>query len=193
MIYEQYEEQFWYWEVVELVRKLMLTSIIIFFWPDSAMQLGAGLLMSLFFIVLYSSCRPYDSRGDDTLQLTCQIVIFFSYFSGLMLMVEVPQSEEPLFNTFVIGVAISPLITAGFMVVFCAIIPMVSAAMTALVKRKLTKHFNADADNEEGAHGKYASIRQRKTVAAAGASLRRSLREGQEAKSPITASRKMVI
>jgi hypothetical protein len=38
MIYEQYEERFWYWEVVELIRKLMLTSIIIFFWPESAMQ-----------------------------------------------------------------------------------------------------------------------------------------------------------
>jgi hypothetical protein len=51
------------------------------------------------------------------------------------------------------------------MVVFCAIIPMVTAAMTALVKRKLTQH--SDAAEDEVAHGKYASIRQRKMPAGA--------------------------
>jgi hypothetical protein len=38
--YVHYEPQFWWWEVVELLRKLFLCGIIVFIMPDSAVQVG---------------------------------------------------------------------------------------------------------------------------------------------------------
>ena len=137
------------------MRKLLLTSLIIFFWPGSALQLGSGLLIALFFIVLYSSSRPYDSIGDDTLQLCCQIVIFLSYFAGLMLMVEVPQSEQPLFGTFLVVVAVLPLACAGVMVVGCAILPLLSAVTVSILKRKTRRLKQVDVRGVVG----HASVR----------------------------------
>ena len=93
------------------------------------------MLIALFFIILVSGCKPYDSRGDDTLQLCCQVVIFLAYFAGLMLMVEVPQSEQPLFGQFLLAVTLAPLCTAGFMIFCCGLIPMVYAVFMGLVKR----------------------------------------------------------
>jgi hypothetical protein len=64
-IYHQYEAKWWYWECIELGRKLCLTSIIIFLWPGSAMQLAVGQLLALFFIVLVSALR-WQSFSDVT-------------------------------------------------------------------------------------------------------------------------------
>jgi hypothetical protein len=78
------------------------------------------------------------------------------------------QSEQPLFAAFLVGVAVSPIICAGFMLVFCAFIPMVSAAMHAMVKRKMTQRHRADdaigdqKDKGPPVGHKYATIRGRK-------------------------------
>jgi hypothetical protein len=87
------------------------------------------------------------------------------------------QSEQPLFATFLVGVAVSPIICAGFMLIFCAFIPMLSAAMHAMAKRKMTRHHDAkrkksdacadDAIGDQKDKGtrvghKYATIRGRR-------------------------------
>eukprot|EP00937_MAST-01D_sp_MAST-1D-sp2_P003491 g3491.t1 len=89
-LYEAYLPQYWYWEVIELFRKLILVGILVFILPDTPTQLAVGALLALIFIVSYAKFSPYQADDDDTLQLACQVAIFMSFFTALLLTVNDP-------------------------------------------------------------------------------------------------------
>merc|ERR1711871_510410 len=84
-LYLAYSAGWYWWESLELIRKLMLTGIIIFCRPNSAAQLAIGCFMALTWTVLYSEFKPYLYSEDDVLQLCCQLSIFCTMFSGLLI------------------------------------------------------------------------------------------------------------
>lgn len=117
-LYKSYEPQYYWWESVELIRKLMLTGVIIFIMPETPTQLGIGLMLTLFFIVLYSLNRPLKDEQDDVLQLVCQLTIFTDYFAGLLLMVEAEGVDSAAFHEFLLSINILPVfLTPVFTVV----------------------------------------------------------------------------
>eukprot|EP00935_MAST-01C_sp_MAST-1C-sp1_P002074 g2074.t1 len=107
-LYLNYEPQFFWWESLELVRKLILTGAIIFIMPETPTQLAAGCLITLSFMVLYSYAQPYEDLVDDVLQLLCQIAIFTNYFFGLLLMVKSQGSTDTGFTNVLIIMNIAP-------------------------------------------------------------------------------------
>ena len=69
-----YEPRCWYWEVVESVRRLMLTGMLVFCMPDSATQIVIGILIAIFSIFMYGKMGPYVRDQDDTLAGYAQYV-----------------------------------------------------------------------------------------------------------------------
>ena len=139
MLYISYSSKYYWWESVELVRKLSLTGIIIFIAPDTAMQLAAGCLMALTATLLYSEFKPYLYGEDDMLQLLCQLSIFCTMFAGLLI-----KSKEN-------GKSVSGQADSGIfegLLVFLNIAPVVvGLARVVLLIHSVVKHF-----------GKYVSI-----------------------------------
>ena len=72
-LYTAYDPKRWYWEVIELGRKLILVGLICFIMPDTPTQLAVGCILSLVFITLYAKFSPYVHDDDDNLQLCCQV------------------------------------------------------------------------------------------------------------------------
>ena len=52
-IYASYQPHAWYWEVVELVRKFMLVSLVIFVEPGTATQLAFAFMIAFAFLVAH--------------------------------------------------------------------------------------------------------------------------------------------
>lgn len=61
-IYASYKPHLYYWELIELQRKLILTGLIMFVKPGTATQLAVAFLIMLFFFVLQSRACPFSDE-----------------------------------------------------------------------------------------------------------------------------------
>ena len=111
-LYSGYDPRYYYWESVELLRKLALTGLIIFVMPGSPSQLAVTCLIALVAIVLYGRMEPYLEGTDDTLQLLCQLQIFLLSFAGLLLRINVTSemgSSEDLLGSVLALCSVMPI------------------------------------------------------------------------------------
>jgi hypothetical protein len=58
-----YREEFFFWEVIECVRKLALTgfAVAVFFGPGSMMQMGLAIMLTMAYMVTLASFNPYTT------------------------------------------------------------------------------------------------------------------------------------
>ena len=73
-LFTAYEPQFWYWEVLETVRRLLLTAVLSVCGQGTSEQYVYGIILAIVFVKLYSSYKPYE---ED--QAVCIYVYFCMY------------------------------------------------------------------------------------------------------------------
>jgi len=84
-LWESYRPEFWYFEVIETTRRLLLTSVLSVIQSGSSQQAVLACLFSLAYIKLYNKCAPYDSPSTSSLAEMGQYQIFFTFFFALIL------------------------------------------------------------------------------------------------------------
>jgi hypothetical protein len=129
-LYAGYTAKCYWWESMELFRKLTLTGLIIFIKPGSAAQLAMGCVISLFFTVMYARLTPYSDPDDDMLQLLCNLVIFANFFFGLLLKMQVGENDDA-FSTLIFAMQLVPLVLG------CCIVFYFSFGRYFMLKKKL--------------------------------------------------------
>jgi hypothetical protein len=97
-LWDAYEPQFWYWEVVETTRRLMLTAVLSVCGAGTSAQSIFAVLLALMYIKLYGFYEPYESDADDVIAETGQFQIFFSFLGALIYQKSLLGSE---WNDFV--------------------------------------------------------------------------------------------
>jgi len=85
MLWEPYNNEYWYWEVIECYRRIILISIVSIINPGSSLQSIVAVMFSLFFIKLYSHYTPYAARSDNILAEVGQFQVFFTFFISLII------------------------------------------------------------------------------------------------------------
>merc|ERR1711907_369835 len=86
-LWGSYESRYYWWEVVEMARKLVLTGLLVIFLEGSVLQLCTGLVVTVVSLVIYANICPYSSLTDDVLQLFCLAQLFITLLSGMVLKV----------------------------------------------------------------------------------------------------------
>ena len=86
-LFGAYRLDCWYWEVVELVRKLMLTSILALIAPGSAGQVVCGLLIAFVALLAALTKAPYAQPRLNVVAQVAQLNLFLLLFVGLLLKV----------------------------------------------------------------------------------------------------------
>ncbi|GMI07165.1 hypothetical protein TrVE_jg8362 [Triparma verrucosa] len=78
-LWEPYKPEFWYWEVIETGRRLMMTGVLSTIKPGSFSQLVAGQMMNTLYLTLLCLARPYNDNRDNSIAVlsTLQIIIVF--------------------------------------------------------------------------------------------------------------------
>ncbi|XP_074614455.1 uncharacterized protein LOC141874186 [Acropora palmata] len=84
-LYENYNEDAWYWELVEVIRKLLLTCGIILIGRESRTYVGLASICSGLFVVAFAFRKPIRDDFEDKLQLTSLLVIFLNFGIGVIL------------------------------------------------------------------------------------------------------------
>jgi hypothetical protein len=83
LLFEAYEPKYWYWEVVETMRRLMLTGVLVLIAQGSAVQIVVGICLSLFFLVLYDTYPPFADPIVGQVEGVSQrqiLSVFFSHY-----------------------------------------------------------------------------------------------------------------
>jgi hypothetical protein len=114
VLYDGYEPEYWYWEVIEMIRKLLLVGLIVFILPDTANQMAVGCILALIMIILNAAFAPYVDPDDDRLNLACSVAIWAGYFGGFMLCFKKYEGPDfdlggDTFGMVIVGVNLMPL------------------------------------------------------------------------------------
>ena len=73
--YENYQPSCWYWEITEMLRKLLFTSILPLLVPFSNIFLGLSIILSGFFALLHAYKKPIQNYFEHWLQMVSLAVI----------------------------------------------------------------------------------------------------------------------
>ncbi|XP_044184238.1 uncharacterized protein LOC114974603 [Acropora millepora] len=84
-IYENYNERSWYWEIVETIRKLILTSGLSLIGTEGRTYIGMAAVASGFYAVAYAQAQPIVDKFEHQLQLVSLVATFFNLSVGVLL------------------------------------------------------------------------------------------------------------
>ena len=83
-LWDAYEPQYWYWEIVETTRRLVLTAVLSVCGAGSAAQSVLAIILSVVYIKLYGYFAPYERDADDVSAEVGQYQIFFTFLGALI-------------------------------------------------------------------------------------------------------------
>lgn len=88
-LWKPYKPSQYYYEVVECARRVTLTGVVVFIYPNTAAQVAVTLVLVFVFVMVSESLAPYASKQDSWLSRVAHIVIFLSMFQALVVKVDV--------------------------------------------------------------------------------------------------------
>ncbi|KAL9986492.1 hypothetical protein ACROYT_G000647 [Oculina patagonica] len=95
VFFENYKEKYWFWEIVEMKRKLILISIIPLFGSESRSQIGIAVIVASGSGIVYTIFRPIKGKFEDRLQTFVLWIIFFDVCLGaIYAQPDVSRSQE---------------------------------------------------------------------------------------------------
>lgn len=89
-IYYAYKEDIWWYELTELMRKLILNGFMVLVPQGVVSRVTLGMLVCLAFLLILNQVRPYKAVSDELLQNLCHIQLFLTMFCGMLLKGKVP-------------------------------------------------------------------------------------------------------
>lgn len=88
-LWKPYKPKRFYYEVVECGRRILLTGVVVFIFPDSAAQIAVTLIIALTFAMASEVLDPYASTWDTWMGRMGHVVVFLSVYVALLLKVDV--------------------------------------------------------------------------------------------------------
>ncbi len=92
-LWEPYQEGAYYYEVVECLRRVVLSGAVVFVLPNTAGQIATSFLLSLFFFVVFMVLSPYRHRSDAWLGTVGHAIVLLSMFTGLLEKVDIDDES----------------------------------------------------------------------------------------------------
>jgi hypothetical protein len=88
-LWKDYDQGFLYWEVVDLLRKLMLTVLVLFvdteFGDSRLLRLALGAMVSATYLALLTLTRPFKHSEDLHLACMSSLLLTGCFVSGLII------------------------------------------------------------------------------------------------------------
>lgn len=84
-IYENYSADCWYWEVIELIRKVILTSVLVYSGQQGRLFLGISAIMSGFYAIFFASSKPIPHTFEHWLHLGSLMATLANQLMGMLL------------------------------------------------------------------------------------------------------------
>jgi hypothetical protein len=83
-LFSCYKPEYWYFEVIETLRRLLLTGFLSLLFPGTTKQLVVGLFVNIFFVILYSFLNPYKEKDLQFISFLCQCQLTMIFFISIL-------------------------------------------------------------------------------------------------------------
>ena len=113
-LWAAYEPKWWWFEVFECIRRLMMTGGLVFISPGTQDQIVVAMLISIISIIMYMSLEPYEYYMDDVLAIVSQWSIFFTLFGALLIRHTEADDSVVWLNTDIGGLILVLINCAAF-------------------------------------------------------------------------------
>jgi hypothetical protein len=101
-LYSQYEEKYWWFEIVIILHKMVMTGAMCLIGAGSSAQPMIGTLVQLFFLLLVIKTAPYDEDSDDWASFVTSLTLTLTLFAAFAISNTNP--ENPNFDSFLVGI-----------------------------------------------------------------------------------------
>jgi hypothetical protein len=133
-LYAGYRLEIWWWEILDTINKLVLTSLLAFAPQDAQLPLGMAIVTCYTFCILYFN--PYLRAEDDLLALFSQVEIYLILLAGNVFY-NLPIGGLSTEDDLIMSIALI-ILSVGF---FCGFVFFIArifyyAALEFLEKRK---------------------------------------------------------
>ena len=88
---QDYESKFYFWEIVELLRKVAFTSVVVFF-AGTPVQMILSVVLALGSVIAYGYFQPFRTQSDDDVMTLSNVQLFFALFYGLLDLADMTQA-----------------------------------------------------------------------------------------------------
>lgn len=92
-LWAPYKPRRFYYEVIECLRRMSLTGVVVFIYPNTAAQVAVTLVIAFSFVVVSERLAPYASKWDASISLTGHIIVFTSMYTALLSKVDVSDER----------------------------------------------------------------------------------------------------
>lgn len=142
-IYIPYSQRYWFWEIVEISRRIILTAVIGQVIVDVLQQVTVTLCVIVLYIKIYSNAKPYASEIENILSEIGLYQLFFTFF---VVYIDTLQSLNgvPFHGTFVSAIVISINIFASVLMIGLSIADYLEESTS-----KANKGHEVDSDIEK--------------------------------------------
>lgn len=112
---EPYKLECWYWEALEMFRKITLTGLMIFWQRGSIQQLVIGIQLSAFFMAAAIKIQPFQDRFNNDFKVVTDAAVMITFNVAILMSRRVDKSLEPAW--------FGPEIIDGILIVVNMVIP----------------------------------------------------------------------
>ena len=88
-LWNPYKPHRFYYEVVECGRRILLTGVVVFIYPNSMSQIAVALALSVAFVFVSEGLAPYGSPWDAWISRMGHVIVFASIYLALLMQVNV--------------------------------------------------------------------------------------------------------
>ena len=112
-IYENYHSRYWYWEVIEMIRKFLMIIGIVLSVGHTKIGLACTIIVAMVFIILHAVVKPFKNTFESRAQLLSLILIPINLAFGAVLQSRykgrpnIMKSEMDSFSLSVLYVAMN--------------------------------------------------------------------------------------
>jgi uncharacterized membrane protein YciS (DUF1049 family) len=154
-LYEAFNLDAWYFEVVDMCHKLTMTSLLAFLPLDAQMPLGMFVVTTYLWIILLR--QPYLRRDDDMLHLFVQVELYLIVLAGYILTslgtIALDEKTDIILSTVLIMMSVG-LLVAFLLMAIMNIRKMIRNRRRRKLKKsrsKMSNMSNSMSDNEKKA------------------------------------------
>lgn len=120
---KQYKPEYYYWETVDLYRKLFLTSMVVFIAEGTSMQISFGIIFAVAGLSLQMMYRPYIHTDENRLAAASQVITVLALIVGGLIRATQAEDGAKMDSGNIDGVVLGAyLVTSGAMLYCWALV-----------------------------------------------------------------------
>jgi hypothetical protein len=143
-LYDDYKPQYYWWEALEIVRKLLLTGVLVQFQKGSLIQTVMAIVIIVLHMLLLAHFKPYKRPRDGAVSLFVYAMLLAVFFGALLLSAQAALPEEHVLRrgistTTVAVVLIFSVLSVFFVAVVIAVDEVRVAATSPVLQHAGSK------------------------------------------------------